>query len=567
MDARNEHLLKFVRGVSRFIIPIYQRKYSWERKHCEQLWNDIIRAGEDEKHGEHFIGSIVYVSDNSTHNSPLLVIDGQQRLTTLTLLIVALSKAIDGNKEPFEDFSRKKLENRYLVHPDETGEKKRRLVLSETDTDTLFAIIDGRDLPSNSSHRIVDNFRFFENRIMESRDHIKAVCRGLSKLLIVHIALERGKDNPQLVFESMNSKGLDLSQADLIRNYMLMGLEPDEQKHLYDVYWQPIEQDFGQEAYKSHFDRFMRHYLTVKTGKIPRLREVYEAFKNFARREERNMEEIVQEIRQFSKYYCAIAMEQEQDTELKWAFRDFVKLQMDVAYPLLLELYSDYDNDVISQADFLTAVYLIESYIFRRHVCDIPTNSLNKTFETFSKALNKECYLESMIKHFLSLPSYKRFPDDKEFKKNIKERDLYGTRNLNYCFERLENFGKKELTSVNNFTIEHIMPQTITDEWKMNLGKNWENIHKEYLHKIGNLTLTGYNPEYKNRSFMEKRDMEKGFKQSTLYMNEGLGKLDEWNEEEIKKRADKLADKAVQVWVYPERENTSILTKEDISLI
>lgn len=555
-------------SASQFVIPIYQRKYSWEDKHCKQIWNDIVSAGADEKSGGHFIGSIVYITDNAIHNSPLLVIDGQQRLTTLTLLIVALSKAISEDAKHFEGFSPEELKNSYLINPYGTGEKSRKLILSEIDKDTLFAIIDGLDLPSNHSHRIVENFKFFENRIIESKNRMEDICRGLSKLLIVHIALERGKDNPQLVFESMNSKGLDLSQADLIRNYMLMGLDSDLQKHLYDTYWQPMEQDFGQESYNRHFDRFMRHYLTVKMfGKIPRLGDVYDVFKNFAHGYKGGTEELLQEIRRFSKRYCAIALEQETNVNLRKAFHDIVDLQRDVAYPLLLELYSDYDNDILNQADFLKAIKLIESYIFRRAVCGIPPASLNKTFATFGKALDKKRYLESMIEHFLSLTSYKRFPDDKDFKKDIKERDLYGTRNLNYCFGRLENFGKKELTSVNNCTIEHIMPQSITDEWKADLGENWEYIHKEYLHKLGNLTLTGYNPEYRNRSFREKRDMERGFKQSTLYMNEGLGKLDEWNEEEIKKRADKLADKAVQVWVYPERENASILTKEDISLV
>ena len=555
MDARNDHLLSFVRSVSQFVIPIYQRKYSWEHKHCEQLWNDIILAGEDERPGGHFIGSIVYVADNAIHNSPLLVIDGQQRLTTLTLLIVALSEAIDEDEpEPFEGFSRKKLKNYYLIHPDETGEKSRRLVLSETDRETLFAIIDDRDLPDGYSRRIVNNFRFFEERIMASRSRMKTICHGLSKLLVVHIALSREKDNPQLVFESMNSKGLELSQADLIRNYMLMGLDTDLQKHLYNVYWQPMEQDFGQEAYNKHFDGFMRHYLTVKTTKIPRLKEVYEAFKNFARSEKRDMEELVHEIRRFSKYYCAIAMEQEQDAELKRAFRDLVELRVDVAYPLLLELYSDYDNDILSRKDFLKSIRLIESYVFRRAVCDIPTNSLNTTFATFGRALKKERYLESMMEHFLSMPFYRRFPSNKEFKERIKQRNLYYFRSQNYWLRRLENFGRKERVSISDYTIEHIMPQTLTNEWKTALGENWEDIHDDYLHTLGNLTLTGYNFKYSNKPFKEKRDMKGGFKQSPLHMNNGLGDLDNWSEQTIKDRADKLAKKATRVWVYP-KEN------------
>ena len=552
MDARNDYLLRFVRGVSQFVIPIYQRKYSWEYKHCEQLWNDIILAGEDERPGGHFIGSIVYVADNAIHDSPLLVIDGQQRLTTLTLLIAALHEVMsEDEQEPFEGFSRKKLKNYYLVHPDEAGKRSRRLILSETDRDTLFAIIDGRGLPDNYSRRIVSNFRFFRTCIATSGDIIKTVCCGLSKLLVVHIALSRERDNAQLVFESMNSKGLDLSQSDLIRNYMLMGLEPSLQEHLYNSYWRPMEQAFGQEAYNRHFDGFMRHYLTFKTDKIPRLREIYEAFKYFARKEKKNMEELVQEIHQFSKYYCAIALRQEIDQDLKTAFNDLVELRVDVAYPLLLELYSDYDNDILSREDFMGAVRLIESYVFRRAVCDIPTNSLNKTFATFGNALEKHRYLESMMEIFRSQPFYRRFPSDKEFEEGIKQRNLYYFRSQSYWLRRLENFKRKERVPLGDYTVEHIMPQTLTNQWKRALGKEWERIHEEYLHTLGNITLTGYNSEYSNKPFRYKRDTEGGFKQSPLRMNKGLGKLNGWSEHEIKKRANRLAKKAIQVWIYP----------------
>ena len=554
MEARNEPLLRFVRSASQFVIPIYQRKYSWQHKQCKQLWDDIILAGEDEKPGGHFIGSIVYVADNAINDSPLLVIDGQQRLTTLTLLIVALLETIsDDEQEPVEGFSRKKLKNYYLVHPDETGKKYWRLVLSDTDKDTLFAIVEGHDLPDNHSQRIVDNFRFFQECIAESKNHIKTVCRGLLKLLIVQIALSREQDNAQLVFESMNSKGLDLSQSDLIRNYMLMGLEPSRQENLYNTYWQPMESNFGQEAYNRLFDGFMRRYLTFKElGKIPRQGEIYESFKRFARRDKRSNEELVQEIRRFSKYYCAMALEQEDDQDLKEAFRDLVDLQVDVAYPLLLELYSDYHNDILSREDFLMAVRLVESYVFRRVVCDIPTNSLNKTFATFGKALDKECYLESLIEHFHKMPHYRRFPSNEEFEKRIKRRDLYNFRNRNYWLRRLENFDCKEQISTTNYTIEHIMPVTLTNEWKKTLGEEWGRIYEQYLHTLGNLTLTGYNPEYSNKPFKDKCNMEKGFKQSPLCMNEGLGKeWDEWSERTIQERADRLAKKATLVWIYP----------------
>ena len=254
------------------------------------------------------------------------------------------------------------------------------------------------------------------------------VCKGLAKLVVVDIALSRDQDNPQLIFESMNSTGKELSQADLIRNFILMGLEPALQTRLYEQYWRPMEQDFGQEAYGTQFDSFMRHYLTVRTGDIPREREVYEAFKDYSRTtpvREAGIEALVKEIRTFARYFCALALGNERDATLSRAFHDLRELKVDVAYPFLLELYNDYDNGAVSAVDFASGVRLVEAYVFRRAICAIPTNSMNKTFATFGKALKKDRYLESLQAHFLTLPSYRRFPGDEEFRRDLQTRDLY----------------------------------------------------------------------------------------------------------------------------------------------
>lgn len=555
MDARHINLLKFVRDASQFVIPIYQRKYSWERIQCEQLWNDVLRAGKADIAGGHFIGSIVYVADTDAHSAPLLVIDGQQRLTTLTLLIAALSRAL-GDQEPMDGFSKKKLESYYLINPLETGDTFRKLVLSETDSDTLFAVIDNRELPDNHSRRIEDNFLYFQERIESQAGDLQTVCRGLAKLLVVFVALSRKEDNPQLIFESMNSTGRELSQADLIRNFVLMGLETDLQTRLYNQYWRPMEQAFGQESYDSHFDSFMRHYLIVKTGDIPRLDDVYAAFKTYARSDsvaELGIEALVKDIRRYSQFYCSMALGKEADADLKAAFHDLRELRVDVAYPLLLELYADFDSGVLDRDDFLAAVRLIESYVFRRAVCSIPTNSMNKTFATFGRALKKDRYLESIMAHFLLMPSYRRFPSDEEFREQIKVRDLYNFRSRSYWLRRFENFGRKERVPVDEYTIEHIMPQNedLTTEWQQALGDEWQRVHEKYLHTLGNLTLTGYNSEYSDRPFKEKRDMEGGFRQSPLKVNVGLGELEEWTETTIVDRANTLATRASDVWRFP----------------
>jgi predicted transport protein len=381
----------------------------------------------------------------------------------------------------------------------------------------------------------------------------------------VDIALSRDQDNPQLIFESMNSTGKELSQADLIRNFILMGLEPQIQTRLYEEFWRPMEQDFGQEAYGTQFDSFMRHYLTVRTGDIPRERDVYEAFKDYARTKpvmEAGIEALVKDIRAFARYFCAMALGTEKDVALNQAFHDLRELKVDVAYPFLLELYHDYANGALSAADLAATVRMLEAYVFRRAICAIPTNSMNKTFATFGKALKKDKYIESIQAHFLTLPSYRRFPGDDEFRRDLHTRDLYNFRSRSYWLRRLENHGRKERVAVDEYTIEHILPQNpnLSAAWKLALGEEWERVQRQWLHTLGNLTLTGYNAEYSDHAFTEKRDMTGGFKESPLKVNAGLGLLDTWNEAAIQERAGRLADLALAVWAAPKLDAQILAT-------
>lgn len=561
MKATEAKLLDFLKKSPQFVIPIYQRTYSWTDKECRQLWDDIIRTGKNDKVSAHFIGSIVYVEKglySVSAQSPLLVIDGQQRLTTVSLLIAALSQVL-GDTEPLDGFSTRKLRNYYLLNPEEDGERHYKLILSQTDKDSLIAIAKGTDQPKDCSIRITENFELFRGLIGERKRELLDICKGLAKLVIVDISLNRDQDNPQLIFESMNSTGKELSQADLIRNYILMGLESQLQTELYEKYWRPMEVAFGQEAYSTHFDGFMRHYLTVKTGDIPNVREVYESFKEYARSPkvaEAGVGALVADIRAYASYYCAMALVAEPDPELKVAFHDLRELKVDVSYPFLLELYHDYVTQVFPKTDFLAAVRMVESYVFRRAVCAIPTNSMNKTFATFGKTLKKDRYLESIQANFLLLPSYRRFPDSDEFRQKLQTKDLYNFRSRSYWLRRLENYGRKERVPVDEYTIEHIMPQNdnLSDQWKSDLGTEWEQIQKTYLHTLGNLTLTGYNSEYSDRPFIEKRDMAGGFADSPLRINKGLGSLQKWNADAIRDRAEHLAIQALDVWSAPKLE-------------
>jgi uncharacterized protein with ParB-like and HNH nuclease domain/predicted transport protein len=565
MKASETKLLDFIKKSPQFVIPIYQRTYSWAEKECRQLWDDIIRTGLDDRISVHFLGSIVYIEkadSNMTRWEPLLVIDGQQRLTSVTLLLAALARRL-GEQEPIDGFSAEFLRGYYLTNHLEKGERKYKLILSQTDKASLIAILNGHEQPKEYSIPIARNFDIFDKLIQAQGDDLVSVCKGLAKLMMVDIKLKRGEDDPQLIFESMNSTGKKLSQADLIRNYILMGLENDLQTELYDQYWRPMELDFGQEAYGIHFDSFMRHYLTVKNTEIPRIDEVYETFKTYARSPEvanTGVNAIVKDIRDFAGYFCAMALDAETDPVLKRAFHDLRELKVDVAYPFLLQLYHDYANGILNRDDFAECVRLVEAYVFRRAVCNIPTNSMNKTFATFSKSLNKYRYLESVKAEFLLLPSYRRFPNDDEFHREIQNRDLYNFRSRSYWLRRFENFGRKEHVPVDEYTIEHIMPQNkkLSAEWQGALGPEWQRIQETWLHKLGNLTLTGYNSEYSDHAYRTKRDMVGGFKESPLKLNAGLGQLEQWNETTIIERSNTLATQAVDVWPAPKLDDATL---------
>ncbi len=344
---------------------------------------------------------------------------------------------------------------------------------------------------------------------------------------------------------------MELTQTDLIRNYIVMETEVEKQEGFYNKYWRAMEEEFEQN--KKLFNQFVRHYLTIKTRDIPNINKVYVALKRYQQERGIETEALLQDLQKYCRYFCQIVFKKEADKDLNKALGFLVDLEMDVVYPLLLELYSDYSDGVLSKADFIPIIALIESYICRRAVCGLGTNSLNKVFPSFTKHIQKDEYFESLKAHFGSLTEKQRFPNNDEFKNLFITIDFYKFQKKKYFLERLENFdpGAKEPVNTQKCTAEHIMPQTLTEEWERDLGENSKEIHDKYLHTIGNLTLTGYNQEYSNKSFQEKRDMEKGFKQSPLKLNQSLKDLESFGEEEIKKRANDLADWALKIWTYP----------------
>ena len=553
MKAQDLQLTQMLQGAKQFIIPIFQRPYSWEISHCEQLWHDIIRIGASSNENNHFIGSVVYIPEQDTSAAipRWLVIDGQQRITTIILLLLNLMNKLkaDGIEEPV---SADEIEDYYLKNRYGKDELKYKMLLTKKDKGALISLLNGEELPESSSLRIIENFNFFKGKIQTV--DLNIVYQGIQKLMIVDVRLQQGQDNPQMIFESMNSTGKALTQADLIRNFVLMDQPHEEQTGLYNQYWAPMEAEFGSEGYNRQFDEFIRFFLVIHTGNY-RIKkdEVYQEFKTFSFEYE-NVEELLTLLKEFAEYYCCISLGKEKDPELSKAFQDIRELRADVCYPLLMEFYNDYKDNLIDKNEFIDAVLLVESYVFRRAVCDIPTNSLRQTFASFGRKLKKDRYIESLKANFLLLPSYRRFPKDDEFKRQIKVKNLYDFNRRSYWLRRFENHGRKERVQVQDYTIEHIMPQNenLNIKWKEELGEDWKRIHEQYLHTLGNLTLTGYNSEYSDRSFAEKRDMEGGFRYSPLRINKGLGECDEWNEMAIQERADKLAEKAVEIWQPPE---------------
>jgi uncharacterized protein with ParB-like and HNH nuclease domain/predicted transport protein len=562
LKAVDTQLLNLLKKSSQFVVPIYQRLYSWEKSECSQLWQDIVRAGEHDHIGSHFTGSIVYVSKGASTNTaaqPDLIIDGQQRATTVSLLLAALAAKLstlpEGEQEIHDGFSPKKIRDRYLLDPNEDGDRRFKLLLSEGDRELYKTVVQGHAIRASDSSRLVVNYNFFKDELEKIGVDLQAVCRGLEKLVVVDVELERGTDNPQLVFEAMNSTGKKLSQADLVRNFLLMDLEPIAQAQIYGQWWRPMEKLFT-EVGEEQFDAFLRHYLTVETGEIPRIGDVYDSFKTFAFKERKNgksIDALAGDLAKGADRYARIALGREPNPVLREVFADLEQIKADVVFPFILRLYLDYENEKLKTDDMVEVVRMVVAYTFRRVVCKIPTNSMNKTFAGFASSIDEDNYVESIEAQFLNLQSYRRFPSNEEFTEALENSDLYNFRRRSYLLRNLENFGRKEPVSIEEYSIEHIMPQNpnLDVDWRQDLGDNWEDTRERYLHTLGNLTLTGYNSEYSDKSFLKKRDMKGGFAESPLRLNEGLGQLETWNEDTILARAKRLSAVSLEIWSKP----------------
>lgn len=567
LQAGETTLNKLLNTSRQFIVPIFQRNYSWQKSQYEQLWFDILRASKFKEKQNHFIGSIVYIDMGTPAGRPqqLLLIDGQQRLTTISILLCAIKDYVQKFNLETKLINLAKIKNQFLYNSDEIDEDRYKLLLNVQDKETYIKLIDNTIFTVNKpATNIIKCYEFFYERIedfIKQHGQIDEIYAGIFKLSLVSISLDKDSDNPQMIFESMNSTGKDLSQTDLLRNYLLMDLTPEKQTRLYKTYWKSMEELFGEDIYKNDvnkFDYFIRDFLTLKrdTGYICKINNVYENFKRYYLDNNCEKFAVLKDLFTYAKYYACIDLLQENDDELKLYWQEFKKLDSHVVYPFLLKLYDDYSRQILIKEDFKKILQVVISYLWRRAICEIPTNSLSKTFATLYQAVDKEDYVNSIIKAFVFKSSYKRFPSDYEVREKLQTKDIYHFRLRKYLLEVLENYYHKEPIDLNtaNYTIEHIMPQNIEHNlsWQQMLGEDWQEVHSLYLHTLGNLTITGYNAEMSNKSFGEKVNGESGFKHSHLKLNESIAQSDVWNKKAIQRRTNILTDIILKIWKYPD---------------
>ncbi|MDA1278000.1 MAG: DUF262 and DUF1524 domain-containing protein [Verrucomicrobia bacterium] len=555
MIAINRPYTKIINGTMQFVIPVFQRDYSWTEPQCEQLWNDVLQIATAESDRGHFLGSVVYIAtgDSSAGFTRWLLIDGQQRMTTLALLMAALRDHIFEIewKGDADGPTAKKIDAYFLKNPEEEGDRYHKLVLRRHDQATLRALLDQDELPKDPSERIVENYEFFREQLTDADP--AEVYRGIGRLVVVDVTLDRGADDPQQIFESLNSTGMDLSQSDLIRNFILMRLPEKEQTRLYESYWSKIENLFR--GSENTFDAFVRDYLAIKTqaSKQEKSKEIYQAFRrNFSdlEKESGGLGDFLADMLRFARYHAAFSIGGDSFSGLADDLNRLRRL-VDVPAPLVMILFDCYEHaGTLSEKYFQEALQLIESYIFRRAICGEQTRGYWQVFANLAYRIDKQQPLESLRVRLVRQSDSYRFPSNEEFHRELQQRDLYGLRVCSYLLERLENHASKEPTNTNDYSIEHILPQNekLSPVWQKMLGPNWKMVQETWLHRLGNLTLTGYNSTYSDSPFEKKKTIPGGFEESSVRLNKFVREQLQWTKTEIEKRGKVLADRSLEIW-------------------
>lgn len=560
---------------TQFLIPVYQRNYEWNATQCNQLLDDILEVGSDENLSAHFIGSIVYVHDDvytSSKIKELNIIDGQQRLTTLTLIYLAIFDLAIAMKD---EELKSEINETYLINKFASENEKIKLRTTDNNLNALkFLLRADKNEEYKEFSKIIDNFNFFRKRIHS--DNLKFIRDGLSKLMFVEVSLDREKDDPQRIFESLNSTGLELTQADLIRNYILMGLNHEGQKNIYQNYWEIIENlAKNKTTNQSLVSDFIRDFLTLETNNIPNKGKVYIEFKkNYPTNNFESTKSTLLQLKNLVKHYNKlINPENESDFEIRTQLEYIQKLEINVAYPFLLKVYDDYFKNIITKDTLIDVLELIQSYTWRRFILGLQTNSLNKTFMNLYKSVDTNNYLYSIQAALVKKVGAQRFPKDSELLDALKIKDVYNiqSKNRNYFLNRLENFNNNEKVNIDensNITIEHIFPQNPDIKWKTDIGsEDYNFIENNYLHTISNLTLSGNNGSLSNKTFIEKRDLkDKGYKASRLWLNKQIASFEKWGKSEIETRFNTIANRFLQIWGFPKIELDNSINDNEINI-
>jgi len=553
MQARDVFLTQLMQGPKQFLVPIFQRTYSWKEVHCAQLYKDIIQAGKSGQVQSHFIGSVVLIPNQQMMAAipQWQVIDGQQRLTTITLLIAAMvQRARELGLETIAATPLAGIADYYLTNSFGDGVLRYKLLLSKSDKSSLCTLVDQQNRQDGISGKIPQNYSYFLERFKDS-DAIESAYQGLQKLKVVEVTLQTGQDDPQAIFESLNSTGVDLSQADLIRNYVLMRQTHEVQTRLYEEIWYPMEQLFGS-AYANKFDRFAQDLLTLVTrsNSLVKAGDVYTLFKQWFSEQikEHSVEDVLGGIHNHARFYAAYSLLKEEDSSLREAFSDLRAL-VEVATPVIIRLYQLHEVGNLSKDEFIKSVRLLESYVLRRSVCDMQTRSLGNIFASLAQKITNERPLENLSVAIARFSKNSRFPNNTEFFEALLHKDLYESRICKFVLDRLEN-DSKERIDTNSFSIEHVMPQNenMRPEWREMLGSEWQSIQQTWLHRLGNLTLTGYNPEYSDKDFQTKKSIPGGFNESPLRLNRDMRESEQWTEREMEARARRLAEQSITLW-------------------
>lgn len=581
MKANEIQFQRFLaQSETQFIIPVYQRNYDWPVVQCRQLLDDIKTAGRDSNISSHFIGSIVYIHDDVysvSSTRELTIIDGQQRLTTLTLLhLVLYNLAKSKGDEKLDN----QIQKTYLINEFADDDAKLKLRPTSNNNAALRYLLRSDFSEEFSEYsRLIENYNFFNVNI--NPDDIELVQKGLKKLIFVEISLERDKDDAQKIFESLNSTGLELNPSDLIRNYILMGLQYKLQNRIYENYWRHIEiAATHSETNANRVSDFIRDFLTMENREIPNKNKVYQEFKKKypLKGDIQYLENVLIKIRKFAYYYQKLINPQkEEDKAIRYQLSLINKLEINVAYPFFLEVYDDYANGIIEKQTFIKVLELIQSFTWRRFIVGLQTNALNKIFMNLYQSIDKSDYFNSLEKSLAKKTGMQRFPKDGEVKQFLREKDLYNiqSKNRNYFLERLENFENREFVQINNnsdITVEHIFPQNPDPKWKQILGDTaYQEIKEKFLNTAANLTLSGNNGKLSNKYFTDKRDMneegkEQGYKFSRLWLNKHLSLIEKWDIEEIEVRYQLIFERFLRIWGYPSVSDEDLTDDSEINI-